>query len=159
MSTTPAKRTRTRTVIAGVAVAVLAALAIPAATAQADDDRVRTQPHGAAHELSYSCDEAGRIQAEADYEASLAATLADPELPLVFTFIDEADAAGEFHGTMGNDVIFGTPNDDFIRAYDGDDYICAFAGNDTIYGDKGDDWIHGGDEPCLLYTSPSPRDS
>lgn len=132
---------RGKNLVATLAAALLFAVAIPNATANADDEPIRTQPHGADHALSYSCDETGRAQAQADYDAAIA----NGDEP-AFTFVTADPMTGEFLGTMGDDVIYGTSNDDYIRAFAGDDYICALAGEDTIIGDKGDDWIHAGDD-------------
>ena len=52
-----------------------------------------------------------------------------------------------------------TSNDDVILGTSGSDTINALAGNDTICGLGGADVINAGGGNCLLYTSPSPRDS
>ena len=85
--------------------------------------------------------------------------------------IATVDLAAGDSPTDGADVIVGTDGPDIINAGAGNDTICAGGGDDiinagngadTVFAGDGDDTIQAGqgrDTVCLLYTSPSPRDS
>ncbi|MDJ1170917.1 choice-of-anchor I family protein [Roseofilum sp. BLCC_M154] len=54
------------------------------------------------------------------------------------------EVAGQFQGTMGNDIFAGTASSNVIFGLDGNDQINAGAGDDTTNGNRGDDTVNGG---------------
>ena len=62
-------------------------------------------------------------------------------------------------GGAGDDLIYGSTRWDRMQGGPGDDQLFGYEGRDWIRGGPGADAIDGGTNICLLYTSPSPRDS
>ena len=77
-------------------------------------------------------------------------------------FVDSAMSKNKIVGSKRFDELIGTDGRDIVKAKGGDDVITTFGGKDKIKAGNGDDIITSGegkDKVCLLYTSPSPRDS